>query len=56
VVDLILSDGQEKILKTLLAKKQQAIKMFTHLTEETNREYTIKERKLNNQIELPKFL
>lgn len=56
IVDLILSDGQEKILKTLLAKKQQAIKMFIHLTEETNREYTIKERKLNNQIELPKFL
>ncbi len=55
-VDLILSDGQEKIMKTLIAKKEQAIKMFKHLTEETNRQVNLNERKLTQNVELPKFL
>jgi hypothetical protein len=57
IVDLILSDGQDKIMESLLIKKDQAIKMFGNLTKQTNEAYKAKQPKeFNKSIQLPKFI
>jgi SNF2 family DNA or RNA helicase len=56
IVDLILSDGQERIMQSLIHKKDKAIKMFEKLTQQTNKDFTIKTREFNKQINLPKFI
>jgi hypothetical protein len=55
-VDLILSDGQEKIMESLLIKKEKAIKMFEKLTKQTNSDFIIKSKEFNKEIILPKFI
>ena len=46
-MDLILSDGQERIMQSLLVKKDKAIKMFENLTKQTNTDFTIKTKEFN---------
>jgi len=55
-VDLILSDGQERIMQSLLVKKDKAIKMFEKLTKQTNSDFTIKNKEFNKQVITPKFI
>jgi hypothetical protein len=55
-VDLVLSDGQERIMQSLLHKKDKAIKMFEKLTQQTNRDFKIQTRDFNKTITLPKFI
>lgn len=55
-VDIILSDGQEKIIETLLTKRDKAIKMFEQLSEHTNSDFRIVKKEFNKQIQLPNFL
>jgi len=55
-VDLILSDGQERIMQSLLVKKNKAIKMFEKLTKQTNSDFEIKNKEFNKSIQLPKFI
>ncbi len=55
-VDLVLSDGQERIMQSLLHKKDKAIKMFEKLTQQTNRDFKIDMREFNKTINLPKFI
>ena len=55
-VDLILSDGQERIMQSLIHKKDKAIKMFEKLTQQTNKDFTIKTKEFNKNITLPKFI
>jgi len=56
VVDLIISDGQSRVLQSLLAKKEKAIKMFASLTENANSVYKIQHKEFNQDIVKPKFL
>jgi hypothetical protein len=55
-VDLILSDGQERIMQSLLIKKNKAIQMFEKLTKQTNSDFEIKNKEFNKNIQLPKFI
>lgn len=55
-VDLILSDGQERIMQSLLAKRDKAIQMFDKLTQQTNSSFEIKTKEFNKEIILPKFI
>ncbi len=55
-VDIILSDGQERIMQSLLIKKDKAIKMFEKLASQTNKDYTIKKKEFNKQVIIPNFL
>ena len=55
-VDLVLSDGQERIMQSLLHKKDKAIKMFEKLTQQTNRDFKVQTRDFNKTINLPKFI
>lgn len=55
-VDLILSDGQERIMQSLLVKKDKAVRMFEKLTQQTNSDFSIKAKEFNKEIILPKFI
>lgn len=55
-VDLVLSDGQTRIMESLLVKKNKAISMFENLTKQTNSDFKIKTREFNKPITLPSFL
>lgn len=55
-VDLIISDGQQRILDSLLIKKDKAIKMFENLIKNANSDFTVTKKEFNKNIQLPKFL
>jgi hypothetical protein len=55
-VDLVLSDGQTKIMGSLIAKKEKATTMFENLTKQTNSDFTITKREFNKPITLPTFV
>ncbi len=55
-VDIILSDGQEKILESLLIKKDNAIRMFENLSKSANSDFCIDKKELSKNIKLPKFI
>ena len=55
-VDLILSDGQTRIMESLLVKKDKAINMFENLTKQTNSEFIIDKKGFDKEIVLPNFL
>ena len=55
-VDLILSDGQIKIMESLLIKKDKATIMFEKLIKNTNSNFAITSKGFDNKIELPSFI
>lgn len=55
-VDLILSDGQTRIMQSLQAKKNKAISMFENLNANINSDFTIKNKEFDKQIILPNFI
>jgi hypothetical protein len=55
-VDLVISDGQQRILDSLIVKKDKAIQMFEKLINQTNSDFEIKNKEFNKQIIMPKFL
>lgn len=55
-VDLVLSDGQSRIIESLRIKKNKAIEMFDNLTTQTNSPFEIKSREFNQNVQLPSFL
>lgn len=55
-VDLILSDGQTRIMESLMVKKDKAVQMFENLTQQTNTDFKIRNKEFNKQIELPSFI
>ncbi|MFA5299109.1 MAG: SNF2-related protein [Lutibacter sp.] len=55
-VDLILSDGQTRIMQSLKVKKNKAISMFENLTANTNSDFTIKTKEFDKKIITPTFI
>lgn len=55
-VDLVLSDGQTRIMESLQAKKNKADEMFTKLLENVNSVYAIQQQEFSKEIIKPKFL
>jgi hypothetical protein len=55
-VDLVISDGQQRILDSLLIKKDKAIKMFEKLIEHTNSDFKVDIKAFNKNIKLPNFI
>ena len=56
ICDLIVSEGQSKIMETLLAKKDKAQTMFENLVKMSNEKYTQPVKKNQVNISLPTFL
>lgn len=55
-VDLVLSDGQSRIMQSLIVKKNKANQMFEKLTKETNSDFKIHSKGFDKQFLTPKFL
>ena len=55
-VDLILSDGQTRIMQSLQAKKEKAVSMFANLITQTNGKFEIKQNKIGGAVTLPSFI
>ncbi len=54
--DIIYSEGQKRVLESLLAKATKANELFDKLNYNLNKRYDISETKFNQQIELPEWL
>jgi len=55
-VDLVLSDGQTRIMESLMVKKHKAINMFENLTKQTNSDFKIETKEFNKKVKLPSFI
>jgi hypothetical protein len=55
-VDLILSDGQIRVMDSLMIKKDKAISMFDNLTKQTNNSYVMDEKIFDKHIKLPSWI
>lgn len=55
-VDIIISDGQTRILESLLIKKSKANEMFENLVSSANQDFKISTKEFNKTILLPSFL
>lgn len=55
-VDLVVSDGQSRVLDTLERKTQNAIELHKKLTENVNREYSIDLNGFDKEIITPNFI
>jgi hypothetical protein len=55
-VDLVYSDGQKRVLDSLLAKNDKANELFTMLNSSINKEFVNKKREFEKEIIKPKFL
>ena len=55
-VDLVISDGQTRVIETLQQKTKKSIELYKNLVTSVNHNYhkTIKE--FNKKVELPKFI
>lgn len=55
-VDLVYSDGQKRVLDSLIAKAEKADKLFSRLNETLNSDYKIDVKQFDKNIELPKWI
>ncbi len=55
-VDLILSDGQTRVMQSLQVKKAKADDMFTKLSQNVNSIYAIQKQEFTNTIKRPAFI
>lgn len=55
-IDMVISDGQTRVLEALEQKTQKAIQLHKNLTENVNRSFEHKVKEFNKQIIKPNFL
>ena len=55
VIDLVVSDGQQRVLDAIQQKTQKAILLHKQLTENVNRKFTHITKEFNKEIIKPKF-
>ena len=55
VIDMVISDGQTRVLEALEQKTQKAIQLHKNLTENVNRSFEHKIKEFNKQIIKPKW-
>jgi hypothetical protein len=56
VCDMVISDGQTRVLEALQQKTQKAIQLHKKLTENVNRSFEHKTKEFNKELIKPKFL
>jgi ERCC4-related helicase len=56
VIDMVISDGQTRVIEALQQKTAKAIELYKNLTENVNRSFENKVKEFNKQIIKPKFL
>jgi len=55
-IELVISDGQKRVIDALDQKTKKAIELYQKLTKAVNTSYSENKREFNQKIELPKFL
>jgi len=55
-IDMVISDGQERVIKALEQKTQKAIELYENLTKNVNQTFTENKKQFNKQVITPKFL
>jgi len=55
-IDMVISDGQTRVLEALQQKTQKAIQLHKNLTENVNRSFENKVKEFNKEIIKPNFL
>jgi len=55
-IDMVISDGQTRVLEALQQKTEKAIQLHRNLTENVNRSFENKVKEFNKQILKPNFL
>ena len=55
-IDIVISDGQKRIIEALQQKTKKAQDLYENLTKNVNESFVDTKREFNQQIELPKFL
>lgn len=56
IVDLVYSDGQKRVLDSLVAKTKKADELFSKLNSNLHSVYEIKENGYDKEIKLPEFI
>jgi hypothetical protein len=56
IADIVYSDGQKRVLDSLLAKTEKADELFNKLNSSINSKYEIKNKEFDKKIVLPNFV
>jgi len=56
ICDMVISEGQERVLEALEQKTQKAIELYSNLVEAANRDFSFTKKEFNQSIQLPGFL
>jgi len=55
-IDMVISDGQGRVIKALEQKTQKAIELYENLTKNVNQTFTENKKQFNQEVITPKFL
>ena len=55
-IDMVISDGQVRVMKALEEKTEKAIRLYKNLTESVNAEFVHNKKEYKQEITQPKFL
>ena len=55
-IDMVISDGQTRVLEALEQKTKKAIQLHKNLTENVNRSFENKVKEFNKELIKPNFL
>lgn len=56
IIDMVISDGQTRVLETLQQKTKKAIELHENLTKNVNQSFINKTKEFNKEIIKPKFI
>ena len=56
IIDMVISDGQTRVLETLQQKTKKAIELYENLTANVNKSFQNKVKEFNKEIIKPKFI
>lgn len=56
IADLVFSDGQKRVLDSLIAKTKKANELFTKLNTNLHSSFDVKQTEFNKKIKLPNFI
>jgi superfamily II DNA or RNA helicase len=54
-IDVVVSDGQTRVLEALQQKTDKAVELYKNLTENVNRKFTITQKEFNKKVIKPQF-
>lgn len=54
--DMVISEGQERVMEALEQKTQKAIELYTNLVQSANQYFTHSTKEFNQTVQLPEFL